>query len=92
MSDQSKNIRAAGILASIILLLSFLYILSSLQFPHTNYFSMDPRGRINLDIDNPGNKMSLFLWDFRGLDLLFQTIVLFTTAISCLVLLREVKN
>jgi hypothetical protein len=36
--------------------------------------------------------MSGFLWNFRGLDLLMQTLILFATAISCLALLREEKN
>jgi multisubunit Na+/H+ antiporter MnhB subunit len=33
--------------------------------------------------------MSGFLWDFRGLDLFFQTLLLFATAICCLAMLKE---
>jgi multisubunit Na+/H+ antiporter MnhB subunit len=36
--------------------------------------------------------MGNFLWDFRGLDLMMQSLILFATAISCLALLREEKH
>jgi hypothetical protein len=39
-----------------------------------------------------GAGMSLFLWNFRSMDILFASILLLTTAVSCLALLREEKH
>jgi len=36
--------------------------------------------------------MSEFLWDYRGLDLLMQAIVLFATAIGCTAMLRVIRG
>jgi hypothetical protein len=78
---------ALSIIVSLLIFVGLLYILSSEPFPvservHNRMipFESEP---------NVGGAMSEFLWNFRGIDLLFQTIVLFTTAICCLALLRE---
>ena len=86
MSD-GKAILYAGLLLSALVLGGFLYILASEPFPssslvHSEMIPIQPGSRI-------GGAMSGFLWDFRGMDLMFQTLILFTTAICCLALLRE---
>jgi multisubunit Na+/H+ antiporter MnhB subunit len=86
MSD-SKTIMLAGLVLSAVILGGFLYILASEPFPssslvHSEMIPIQPGSRI-------GGAMSGFLWDFRGMDLMFQTLVLFTTATCCLALLRE---
>jgi len=86
MSD-SKVSLLAGLVLSAVLLGAFLYILASEPFPssslvHSEMIPIKPGSEI-------GGAMSGFLWDFRGMDLMFQTLILFTTAICCLALLRE---
>ncbi len=86
MSD-SKTSLIAGVVFSLALLGAFLYILASEPFPgsslvHSKMIPLKPGSSI-------GGEMSGFLWDFRGMDLVFQTLVLFTTAICCLALLRK---
>jgi multisubunit Na+/H+ antiporter MnhB subunit len=80
----------AGLVLSAVILGGFLYILASEPFPssslvHSEVIPIKPGSRI-------GSAMSGFLWDFRGMDLMFQTLVLFTTATCCLALLREEKR
>ena len=91
MSQNSNGaVKIAGIAVSTLLFLSLLYVVSSTPFPHAKY-----RSRELLPIeptDALGGEMSNFLWNFRGLDLMMQTLILFATAISCLALLREEKH
>ena len=73
-----------------LLFLSLIFVVSSTPFPHAKY-----RSRELLPIeptDALGGEMSNFLWNFRGFDLMMQTLILFATAISCLALLREEKH
>jgi len=89
MSDKGNEIRVAGIIISILLFFILLYAVSSVPFPHSTYSS-----REGLPIkpgEDLGSEMSLFLWNYRGLDILIASILLLTTAISCLALLREEK-
>lgn len=77
----------AGLVVSALILGAFLAILVNEPFPgsslvHGEMIPTKPSGGV-------GGAMSGFLWDFRGFDLMFQSIVLFTTAICCLALLRE---
>lgn len=86
MSD-NRNTALIGVAISILIFASFMVILSREPFPnsklaHSEMISTKPSSEI-------GSTMSKFLWDFRGLDLTFQTLILFTTAICCLALLRE---
>jgi len=85
--SESKTILLAGLVLSAVILGGFYYILASEPFPssslvHSEMIPIQPGSRI-------GGAMSGFLWDFRGMDLMFQTLILFTTAICCLALLRE---
>jgi len=85
--SESKTMLFAGLVLSAVILGGLLYILSSEPFPgsslvHSEMIPIQPGSRI-------GGAMSGFLWDFRGMDLMFQTLVLFTTAVCCLALLRE---
>ncbi len=87
MMSDSRTILLAGLVLSAVVLGGFLYILASEPFPssrlvHSEMIPIQPGSRI-------GGAMSGFLWDFRGMDLMFQTLVLFTTAACCLALLRE---
>jgi multisubunit Na+/H+ antiporter MnhB subunit len=78
---------ALSILVSLLIFASLIYTLSNEPFPvseriHNRMIPIESEQDI-------GGAMSEFLWNFRGLDLLFQSLVLFTTAICCLALLRE---
>ncbi len=84
------GVRAVSFVAAALLLVAFLYLLSSSPFPYATYTS--PERLPVTPGSDLGGGMSLFLWDFRGLDLIIQTLVLFATAISCLALLREEKH
>jgi multisubunit Na+/H+ antiporter MnhB subunit len=86
----SSGVKVASLIVMGLLFLSFLYIVSIDPFPHAQYLS-----RELLSTQDPtalGGEMSNFLWNFRGLDLIMQTLILFATAISCLALLREEKH
>lgn len=77
----------AGLVISALIFAAFGYILVNEPFPgsdlvHSEIIPTQPSSQI-------GGAMSEFLWNFRGLDLVFQTLILFTTAICCLALLRE---
>ena len=91
MSENGNGaVKIAGIAVSALLFLSLLYVVSSTPFPHAKYRS---RELLSTEpTDALGGEMSNFLWNFRGLDLMIQTLILFATAISCLALLREEKH
>jgi multisubunit Na+/H+ antiporter MnhB subunit len=72
---------------AVLILGALVLILVNEPFPsselvHSELIPTQPGSQI-------GGAMSGFLWDFRGLDLLFQTLILFATAICCLAMLRE---
>ena len=86
MSDD-KNSVIPGIVITALLFVTLLVILVSEPFPesvtvHNEMIPTQPGSGL-------GGAMSEFLWNYRGLDLTFQTILLFTTAICCLAMLRE---
>ena len=85
--SENKNIALTGVAISILIFAAFMVILAREPFPdstlaHSELITRQPGSEIVAT-------MSKFLWDFRGLDLTFQTLILFTTAICCLALLRE---
>jgi len=87
MLSDIKLIRIASVVLSVLIFASFMNILAREPFPsstftHSEFVPIQPGGEI-------GIAMSKFLWDFRGFDLTFQTLILFTTAICCLALLKE---
>ncbi len=90
MSENYNSVKFAGVMIAVILFFSFLYFLTSFSFPHAKFISyelmpIDPSDRL-------GISMSEFLWDYRGFDLIMQTLILLSTAISCIALLREEKQ
>ena len=90
MSENNGAIKVAGLLVSGLLFLSLLYVVSTTPFPHASFLSRELLS--TQQADQLGGEMSNFLWNFRGLDLMMQTLILFATAISCLALLREEKH
>ncbi|HUV33881.1 MAG: hypothetical protein ABIJ47_11280 [Candidatus Bathyarchaeota archaeon] len=85
--SESKISLYAGIVVSVLIFGSLVLILVNEPFPssklvHSEMIPTQPGSQI-------GGAMSGFLWDFRGMDLVFQTLILFTTAICCLAMLRE---
>ena len=85
--SEGRTTLVAGLVISALILVALIAILVSEPFPasslmHGEMIPTQPGSEI-------GGKMSGFLWDFRGFDLSFQSLVLFTTAICCLALLRE---
>lgn len=87
MSEEVDSSKVVGGVVSVILFFSFVYLVIVEPFPssHLVHEEMIPKNQPS----GIGKSVSGFLWDFRGFDMLFQTIVLFITAISCLALLRE---
>ena len=83
------NIKAAGVVASALLFFTLLYFASSVRFPHASFRNVE------LIPIKPGEELGLwqsyFLWEYRGLDVLMAGLLLVTTAICCLALLREEK-
>ncbi|MCX6648447.1 MAG: hypothetical protein NTV61_03560 [Candidatus Bathyarchaeota archaeon] len=90
MSENNGAIKVAGLIVSGLLFLSLLYVVSTTPFPHASFLSRELLS--TQQADQLGGEMSNFLWNFRGLDLMMQTLILFATAISCLALLREEKH
>ncbi|MFH1180514.1 MAG: hypothetical protein V1710_09145 [Candidatus Bathyarchaeota archaeon] len=85
MSDSTSKVTVA--LVVVLIFASLMMVLVRDPFPsstmaHSEMIPTQPGSEI-------GSAMSKFLWDFRGMDLTFQTLILFTTAICCLALLRE---
>jgi len=85
--SESRNSVIIGVAISLLVFISFMIVLTQSPFPHSTLTHSEmiqtkPGSEI-------GGSMSAFLWDFRGLDLTFQTLILFSTAICCLALLRE---
>jgi multisubunit Na+/H+ antiporter MnhB subunit len=90
MSENNGAVKVAGLIITGLLFLSLLYVVSTTPFPHASYLSRELLS--TRYADEIGGEMSNFLWNFRGLDLIMQTLILFATAISCLALLREEKH
>jgi hypothetical protein len=87
MAEKLRNTRVLGLVTSSLILIAFIYILSTEPFPHNKltHIAMIPTSQS----DNLGKYMGQFMWNFRGLDLLMQSILLFSTAICCLALFRR---
>ena len=87
---ETSRIKVIGLVLSSLIFLAFIYILSSEPFPFNNvtHIAMIPTSQP----DNLGKYMSQFMWNFRGLDLLMQSILLFSTAICCLALFRREEH
>jgi multisubunit Na+/H+ antiporter MnhB subunit len=90
MSEGNGSVKVAGVIVAGLLFLTLLYVVSSNPFPHAQYLSRELLS--TRQAEDLGGEMSGFLWDFRGLDLMMQSLILFATAISCLALLREEKH
>jgi multisubunit Na+/H+ antiporter MnhB subunit len=85
--SEGDSSTVAGLILSILIFCVLLFTLYNFPFPVSNLITnqMTPiKPGSNL-----GPLMSRFLWDYRGLDLTFQTILLFATAISVLSQLRS---
>lgn len=85
--SRDKTSTSVRVLTSLIIFVTLMFVLVRTPFPssefsHSELIPTKPTGEI-------GGSMSKFLWDFRGFDLMYQTLILFTTAICCLALLRE---
>jgi len=90
MAENGKKTKVIGLVLSFLIFLVFIYIMSAEPFPY-NYIAhiaMIPTSQP----DNLGKYMSQFLWNYRGLDLLMQSILLFSTAICCLALFQREEN
>jgi multisubunit Na+/H+ antiporter MnhB subunit len=85
--SENKTSLYAGVVITVLVFGALILVLVNEPFPsskmmHSELIPTQPGSKI-------GGAMSGFLWDFRGMDLLFQTLILFTTAICCLAMLRE---
>ncbi|MBD3171237.1 hypothetical protein GF326_02070 [Candidatus Bathyarchaeota archaeon] len=88
--SENRNTVIVGFAISLLIFSAFMVILAREPFPgsqltHSEMIQTRPGSEI-------GGAMSRFLWDFRGFDLTFQTLILFTTAICCLALLMEERR
>jgi multisubunit Na+/H+ antiporter MnhB subunit len=90
MSEDNGSVKVAGLIITGLLFFTLLYVVSAEPFPHAQYLSRELLS--TRQAEDLGGEMGNFLWDFRGLDLMLQTLILFATAISCLALLREEKH
>lgn len=90
MVEKYKNSRVIGLVLTSLIFLFFIYIISVEPFPFSNitHIAMMPTSQP----DNLGKYMSQFLWNYRGFDLLMQSILLFSTAICCLALFKREEN
>ncbi|MBM3291271.1 hypothetical protein FJY84_01175 [Candidatus Bathyarchaeota archaeon] len=88
--NDTKISDSLALLTSILLLVIILYVFSSAGFPYSGLMHSE---LIKIDqTQNIGQQMSRFLWDFRGQDLLIQSLLLFATAICCISLLKEERK
>jgi multisubunit Na+/H+ antiporter MnhB subunit len=90
MSEGNGSVKVAGAIVTCLLFFTLLYVVSTEPFPHAQFLSRELLS--TRQPDELGGAMGNFLWDFRGLDLMMQSLILFATAISCLALLREEKH
>ena len=86
MSESKTSIYVGFVISALIFGILALVLVNE-PFPsstlvHSELIPTKPGSQI-------GGAMSGFLWDYRGMDLVFQTLILFTTAICCLAMLRE---
>ncbi|HUS77697.1 MAG TPA: hypothetical protein VM050_03415 [Patescibacteria group bacterium] len=89
MSEMDSRLRLGALILYALLFASFVYIIWRVPFPfasyaHSELIPTQPSGAI-------GGAMSNFLWNFRGIDLMIQMVVLFVTAAACLAMLKEEK-
>jgi multisubunit Na+/H+ antiporter MnhB subunit len=87
MAETSSRITMVALVLTLLLFVSLVYVVLNEPFPSAplrreEMIPTQPSGGV-------GRAMSGFLWDFRGLDLFFQTLLLFATAICCLAMLKE---
>jgi len=91
MSENNNgSVKVAAAIVAGLLFVSLFYVVTTTPFPYSSYRSRELLP--TEPADALGGGMSNFLWNYRGFDLIMQTLILFATAISCLALLREEKN
>ena len=86
----SRTYTVAGFALGALLFFSFLLIVVNEPFPvhsfrHSELVPIRP-------LHDVGMGVSVFLWEYRGFDLLVQALLMFTTAMCCLAMLREERN
>jgi hypothetical protein len=88
MSDSVRATTVAGIIVSVLLFISFMYVVNT-PFPADERAHYPSQSVSTSDPNEIGPSMSGFLWGYKGFDLLMQTLVLFATSICCLAMLRR---
>jgi len=84
------KIEAAGLILSILAVIAFYTLITQSGFPAFKYAVSDKRlVEISRSI---GREVSLFMWNYRSIDLIVQAFVLFAAAAACLAVLRREKT
>jgi multisubunit Na+/H+ antiporter MnhB subunit len=87
MVEKGSRLTVGALVLTLVLFVSLVCVVLNEPFPsaplrNEEMVPTQPPGGV-------GRAMSGFLWDFRGLDLFFQTLLLFATAICCIAMLKE---
>lgn len=85
---------AEGLLAgftALLLALLLLFLVQTTSFPLLPAV-YPPETVSPEDSSMIGQRMSGFLWRYRGLDLIAQAVLLFASAVGCLAMLRRVEE
>jgi hypothetical protein len=84
------KISAAGLVASLLLVVVLGVFIAQNSFPAFSYASSDERLE---GVTQPiGTVESNFMWHYRSTDLIVQAFVLFAAAAGCLAILRMEEN
>jgi len=82
-----EKIEAVGLALSILAVIFFCFFISQNVFPAFKYALSD--GNLVETTQPIGREVSLFMWNYRSIDLIAQALVLFAAAAGCLAILRN---
>lgn len=81
------KIEVAGLVLSVLAVITFYLFIAQNSFPAFKYAVSEEN---LVETTQPiGLKVSLFMWDYRSIDLIAQAFVLFASAAACLAILRR---
>jgi hypothetical protein len=83
-------IQVTGLVLSILAIFTFSVFVVNNTFPAFD-FAISDQDLIEID-ESTGDEASAFMWDYRGIELLAQSFVLFLTAVGSLALLRDIAS
>lgn len=81
-------VQAMGLVVSLLAIFTFSVFIMNNTFPAFD-FSISDQDLIEID-EFTGDEASAFMWDYRGIELIAQSLILFLTAVGSLALLRDI--